>query len=290
MSETISINFGMDKIVCGGCGIVYINATPAMDEVRLPDGFEIVQLDSGDIALNYDGNYGEWTTISYEGTAFHQFLQALLKSTTAPQMYVRHKGTPDECTSPDTRVMADRRKSAEGDWFEAPDHHGRRCGDLRYGRRSNDRARWTAAPNTKEAPKVYKRKDGNAFYYSDDTRVMADRRINALGYFANEDTTRKSYGRRPGDRARWTGEAAPVVGDKPELVPGIRKAIQWFEENPTQPAQEAPQPEKPGLVEAFSRDLYKIMTHAQESDADASVTRAEFAWLLRELDARQGEK
>lgn len=82
-------------------------------------------------------------------------------------------------------------------------------------------------------------------------------------------------------RALKSKPAAPVVEDKPELVPGIRKAIQWLEDNPTPQAQEAPQ----SLEDAFKE------RHGLSLDRWAGIkdlgTRCAFVWLLRELDRRK---
>jgi len=151
------------------------------------------------------------------------------------------------------------------------------------------------------APKMYKRYHtaSGYTYASTDTRgTVADRRKNFAGnhHEAPGGVGRRgsdgirTYGRRSNDRARWTGEAAPVVEEKPELVPGIRKAIQWFEENPTQPAQEAPQ----SWLDEFSKwngaPAGMWANNANIHDTTDQQFRRFAFWLLRELDRRQGAK
>jgi len=107
-------------------------------------------------------------------------------------------------------------------------------------------------------------------------------------------------GRRSNDRARWTGEAALVVDTVETFAAEVGGRVcvhghvitndrRWTcsqcDDATPQPAQEAQQPEKPGLWDAFTEHLGKPSDHF-----DNVSTAIAFSWLLRELDARQGEK
>jgi len=152
--------------------------------------------------------------------------------------------------------------------------------------------------------------------------TVEDRRKSAHG-IGNQDDVRHMwrrgaegehvvYGRRSNDRARWTGEAAPVVDWRekdldviatqpaaPVVQSGKREMTSdeyrdfWNGKNPTQPAQEAPQPEKPGLVKDFERIFCGQWQTLDRFPVDAPVQFGAVKWIVRrlaELDARQGEK
>ena len=158
-----------------------------------------------------------------------------------------------------------------------------------------------SAPAPQAEPKVHKRKDGNAFYYTDDTRgTVADRRKQACSSGAGRNRE-IPYGRRSNDRARWTGEAAPVVevfkGCPEKQKPGgcqLHNLHCGYPACDTQPAQEAPQPEKPGLTysAAFKAEFVdrKAFGHPDIPTNCDRPTWSHYYWLLRALDARQGEK
>ena len=168
------------------------------------------------------------------------------------------------------------------------------------------RAALKSAP--KEAPKMHMRHDANGKYdyLSPNTRgTVEDRRKSAFGNVIKASHVPRSYelgtgyGRRSNDRAHWTG-GAPVVEERPELVPGIRKAIQWFKENE---ARDVAQPEKPGLVEWEYNSWTFYVGHWFENAAihmngweifqvsDNRDTMGGYKiYARRPLDARQGEK
>lgn len=192
-----------------------------------------------------------------------------------------------------------------------------------YSRAIGDALNAIEALKSTTAPKVYLRRDGNASYYTKDTRgTVEDRRKSAHG-IGNQDDVRHMwrrgaegehvvYGRRSNDRARWTGEAAPVVDWRekdldviatqpaaPVVQSGKREMTSdeyrdfWNGKNPTQPAQEAPQPEKPGLVKDFERIFCGQWQTLDRFPVDAPVQFGAVKWIVRrlaELDARQGEK
>jgi len=155
------------------------------------------------------------------------------------------------------------------------------------------------------APKMYKRYHtaSGYTYASTDTRgTVADRRKNFAGnhHEAPGGVGRRgsdgirTYGRRSNDRARWTGEAAPVVEAIEDfaskvggtvcphrhVVTATRTFICDECDKATQPAQEAPQPKKPGLVEWVSKNIQH----------GAPLDIRDLKKFACELDARQGEK
>lgn len=98
------------------------------------------------------------------------------------------------------------------------------------------------------------------------------------GRRSNGDDGNNSTGRRAGDRARWTGEK--VEAPQPELVPGIHKAIQWFEGNPT------PQPEKPSLVDwDIADEFLATIKDGEEADVPPGLIMA-LRVVQRYIDAR----
>ena len=103
----------------------------------------------------------------------------------------------------------------------------------------------------KSAP--FTRKDGTT---SPVRGTVEDRRRVSRGASVRQEQP-IFYGRRSNDRARWTGEAAPVVETVSEFCErapyrhlwqttphGHDICIECKQTRPTQPAQEAPQPEK----------------------------------------------
>ncbi len=153
---------------------------------------------------------------------------------------------------------------------------------------------------TSPEPQMYERHKGSiAAYHTDDTRGTVEDRRKSAGGIANEPNRqyRLGYGRRPGDRARWT--AAPVVEC---LSCGDTKKMPYEPLNPssktypcpycmpqqssaTQPAQEAPQSLADWVDWAFGTDPATRPGYAFGLRALAKRIDE-----LRELDARQGEK
>lgn len=157
---------------------------------------------------------------------------------------------------------------------------------------------------TSPEPQMYERHKGSiAAYHTDDTRGTVDRRKSAEGSITDFDCPRlrrfgpTRYGRRPGDRARWT--AAPVVEC---LSCGDTKKMPYEPLNPssktypcpycmpqqssaTQPAQEAPILLADWVDWTFGTDPATRPGYAFGLRALAKRIDE-----LRELDARQGEK
>ena len=75
---------------------------------------------------------------------------------------------------------------------------------------------------TSPEPQMYERhkgKDGACL--SADTRgTVEDRRKSDKGHCRGQRRKEQIFGRRPGDRARWTGEAAPVVENNRKVIRG----------------------------------------------------------------------
>lgn len=98
------------------------------------------------------------------------------------------------------------------------------------------------------------------------------------------------------DSARWTGEAAPVVGPGSIVNAGspYHEPQQYIDDHP-KPAQEAPQSEKQPMIDPDMRDMFAtsaliglLATGRTGVWKDLADTAYHIAKAM--LDARQGEK
>lgn len=218
----------------------------------------------------------------------------------------------DGTTSPLRGTVEDRRKSAKGGDARGGTKYVLERDNAddslnRYGLRAGDRARWTgeAAPvrdlsipaewTERKATESGSDECAAGMLAADPFNMMSGEAVPVVEPKKWEPdntwvpwTVRQPMTNRVECMRRSWDE--PLIWTVANIHPETNIAGLYWREIATQPAQEAPQPKKPGLVEAFEARRYLGQTLDQWTAVKDCETRCAFSWLLRELDARQGEK